>query len=59
MVPSDEISFVFHLYPRLKFDSGNYELVQVMEVPLSIPDAHEASSFAWVVARGIFNPSAC
>jgi len=52
MVPSDEISFVFHLNPCYKFDSGNYELVQVVEVPLSIPDAPETSSFAWFVARG-------
>ena len=31
--------------------------VQIRIVPLSVPDALEVSTLAWVVARGILNPS--
>ena len=36
----------------------NLLLVNIVKVALSVPDAPEASSFAWVVPRGIFNPCA-
>ena len=58
LMMSSERNFYYHT-PLSKFDSVNYELVQVVEVPLGIPDAPEASSFAWVVASGVFNPSVC